>query len=269
MNTQRPHPMRCLLLLLLALACATFLIEVDKQIPWPTLNLSEFPQWWEQQGTAVAAITLLRALGTAIAGWGMLIGAAGFAAGIRPSNLLTGVWRRVTPKSFRQILAVTVLSATLAAPLAASASPISTSAEFVMEDLGATSTASRTTPHSAIAHTFTPVLTDLGPANNDALRGPPAVSGSASGPPSATPTPTANLEVSTPAKSQEWTVAPGDHLWQIARSALRDQGIDAKPAQVAQYWRQLIAANVNLLDNNPDLIHPGLVLALPQVQPQT
>ena len=87
MNTNRPDPLRCAALVLLSLCCAAFLIELNSSTPWPSTDPSAFLDWWERHGTATAAITLLRIVGTTLAGWGIFIGTAGLLASIRPSGL--------------------------------------------------------------------------------------------------------------------------------------------------------------------------------------
>ena len=266
MNTHRPDPLRCAALVLLSLTCAAFLIELDSSTPWPATDPGAFLDWWERHGTAAAAITLLRIVGAALAGWGIFVGTAGVLAAIRPSGLVHGVWRRITPTSFRQILAASAITVTLAAPGIAGATTQALDAHVVLEDLGQDLDPPR----------FTPVLTDLGPlpiemssestaatvmlpnsdtsasrlVNSPEVNSPEADSPSASG-------------------SQHWTVSEGDHLWKIAMKTLRDQGHTDEPAQIVAYWQRLIDANSEILNGNPDLIHPGMVLTLPPVQPQS
>ena len=273
MNTHRPDPLRCAALVLLSLACAAFLIELDSSTPWPSTDPGVFLDWWERHGTAAAAITLLRLVGTTLAGWGIFIGSAGLLAAIRPSGLVQGVWRRITPTSFRQILAASAITVTLAAPTVAGATTQGVEAHIVLEDLGA----------DVVPARFTPVLTDLGPLNPaDPLN--PVETPSESAPATVTlpnsDTSASRLvnsgEASSPSASdsQQWTVAEGDHLWKIAMKTLRDQGHTDEPAhddpaRIVAYWQRLIDANSEILNGNPDLIHPGMVLTLPPVQPQS
>ena len=66
--------------------------------------------------------------------------------------------------------------------------------------------------------------------------------------------------------NEEVVVRPGDHLWGIAQEAVaRHLGRPAGEAEVATYWRDLIAANLDRLvdPTNADLILPGQVLRLP------
>jgi nucleoid-associated protein YgaU len=52
----------------------------------------------------------------------------------------------------------------------------------------------------------------------------------------------------------------GEHLWSIAASHLGDGTI----ADVAPYWRRLIAHNrARLRSGDPDLVYPGEVVELP------
>ncbi len=338
MNTNRPDPLRCAALVLLSLTCAAFLIELNSSTPWPPTDPSVFLDWWERHGTATAAITLLRIVGTTLAGWGIFIGTAGLLASIRPSGLLHGVWRRITPSSFRQILAASAITVTLAAPTVASASTQGVQARIVLEDLGALEDSRQ----NIEAARFTPVLTDLGPLTVEMSSEPTAEtmlpysdttasrladsgdaspadygdasrladsgdaspadygdasrladSGDASPADSGDASRLADSGDASPADSgdasrladsgdaspasdsrdtsdaQHWTVTEGDHLWKIAMKTLRGQGYETEPAAVVDYWRHLIAANSEILNGNPDLIHPGTVLTLPPVQPQS
>lgn len=64
------------------------------------------------------------------------------------------------------------------------------------------------------------------------------------------------------------TVVPGDHLWSIAVRALavaHGSTVDGlADGSIADYWRDLVAANeAHLRSGDPDLIHPGEVVRLP------
>ncbi len=270
MNTNRPDPLRCAALVLLSLCCAAFLIELSSSTPWPSTDPSAFLDWWERHGTAAAAITLLRIVGTTLAGWGIFIGTAGLLASIRPSGLLHGVWRRITPSSFRQILAASAITITLAAPTVASASTQGVQARIVLEDLGPLEDSRQ----NIEAARFTPVLTDLGPLTVEMSSEPNAETMLPYSDTTASrlvESSGASAEGDSPgtSDSQHWTVTEGDHLWKIAIKTLRGQGYQTEPAAVVDYWHQLIDANSEILNGNPDLIHPGTVLTLPPVPPQS
>lgn len=59
------------------------------------------------------------------------------------------------------------------------------------------------------------------------------------------------------------TVVAGDHLWGIAEDVITSARGGATTADVAVYWRELIAANEDLPSGDPDLIHPGEQVRLP------
>lgn len=56
------------------------------------------------------------------------------------------------------------------------------------------------------------------------------------------------------------TVRAGDNLWRITEELL---GAEASAADVAVAWPRLYEANRDAIGPDPDLIHPGLVLAVP------
>ena len=59
------------------------------------------------------------------------------------------------------------------------------------------------------------------------------------------------------------TVEPGDHIWKISAKHLSDIGSESR---VAPYWRRVIKQNLhNLRSGDPDLIYPGEVISLPEV----
>ena len=76
--------------------------------------------------------------------------------------------------------------------------------------------------------------------------------------------------VAPPTRETTHRVQPGEHLWGIAGAHLaagsaRDPD-DLRPADIAPYWRRLVDANTGRLrSGDPDLIHPGEDLALPDV----
>lgn len=57
------------------------------------------------------------------------------------------------------------------------------------------------------------------------------------------------------------TVRPGDSLWAITAGLL---GPGASDADVAAAWPRLYEANRDVLGPDPDLVHPGVVLTVPQ-----
>lgn len=67
-----------------------------------------------------------------------------------------------------------------------------------------------------------------------------------------------------PASPDTVVVSPGDSFWSIAELQVAGPtGGAVADELVAPYWRRLVAANLDLVVD-PDLIHPGQVLRLPQ-----
>jgi hypothetical protein len=63
-----------------------------------------------------------------------------------------------------------------------------------------------------------------------------------------------------PADTAQVRVSPGDSLWQLAEDEL---GAGAGPEDVERRWREIYAANRDVVGADPDLIRPGQRLALP------
>ena len=71
-----------------------------------------------------------------------------------------------------------------------------------------------------------------------------------------------------PDPTDTWTVQRGDHLWGIAEETLADgsaPGPTPSQRQVAHYWQRLIEENRDVIGPDPDVIHPGVTLVLPEV----
>ena len=59
------------------------------------------------------------------------------------------------------------------------------------------------------------------------------------------------------------TVVRGDTLWAIAKTRLEATGSKPSGSQVSTLWHAIYDANRSVIGNNPDLILPGQVLAIP------
>jgi nucleoid-associated protein YgaU len=70
----------------------------------------------------------------------------------------------------------------------------------------------------------------------------------------------------TPPADAEYVVRPGDCLWSIAETRLGD-GADASAVDAG--WRAIYAHNRAAIGDDPNLIHPGLVLRLPPTPPSS
>lgn len=57
-------------------------------------------------------------------------------------------------------------------------------------------------------------------------------------------------------------VADGDCLWDIARDQLP---VDANAREIAQAWQEIYAANKRVIGQNPDILHAGTTLHIPEL----
>lgn len=67
-------------------------------------------------------------------------------------------------------------------------------------------------------------------------------------------------ETETRGRAAVVVVAPGDSLWAIAS---RDLGPGATDAEIGARWREIYAANRDVIGADPDLVRPALRLQLP------
>ena len=63
-----------------------------------------------------------------------------------------------------------------------------------------------------------------------------------------------------------YIVKAGDCLWRIARETLSARG-DTEPSsiEIARFWPVIYEANRSLIGDDPNLIHPGQPLQIPEV----
>ena len=238
---------------LLAVAtAATVVVAMLVALPWPDLpsRPDRVPAWWESVGTAAAVVTILRGATLLVAAWTLavaLFGAGALAARWRPGVEL---WRSVSPAAIRRLAVVSAVMAAPTVPVMAVAADATDKRAPVIHALGPAGADNRPTP----------LLHDLGPAPEPPSRTP------ADSP--LTTAPVADRgEVDTredgPTPGERWVVEQGDHLWAIAEATLADRGGPHGDAEIAAYWREVIAVNRPTIGPDPDLIHPGTVLTLP------
>ena len=82
-----------------------------------------------------------------------------------------------------------------------------------------------------------------------------------------TPTPTTPAPADPPRvvdSSVQYVVVAGDCLWDIAARLI---GSGASNAAIDRGWRAIYAANRAAIGDDPGLIHPGLVLTIPALDP--
>ena len=63
---------------------------------------------------------------------------------------------------------------------------------------------------------------------------------------------------------ETWIVEAGDHLWAIAAETVADRTGHTDDESVGAYWQRLVEANRHVVGDDPDLIHPGQIIELPE-----
>lgn len=208
----------------------------------PSLDLADVSGWWATVGPPAAAVSIVRAVGLVVAGATAFCALLGLVVAVTESTGAARLWTALAPASLRRVVAVSVLAAGLHATTA-----------------GAQVTDDRSVP----------LLIDLGPVDRSVTPDDPPDPApdsatdpidEAAGSPTADEASDDNLADDS---DSTWTVRRGEHLWAIAAETLADRGGDTHDAAIADYWRQLIETNRSVIGTDADLIHPGMVLTLP------
>lgn len=78
----------------------------------------------------------------------------------------------------------------------------------------------------------------------------------------------ASIPCAAAAPGEHYLIAPGDHMWNIARRVLtRSMPDPPTTRQIASYWIDLIETNRETIrSGDPDLIYPGEKLFLPEIR---
>jgi len=216
----------------------------------PPTNPTRVITWWDEAGTAHAAIALVRLAALAAASYVAVVGALVTLSALARLPRLAHSMARGLPAGFQRSLAgATIAASTLSPAFVAAADADPTPAPFVLFDIGSADL--EPVQATSVAPSVPAVITESAGATN------PADSAAAvTAPPGATqPTDT-------------WTVQRGDHLWGIAEETLIDlteSGEAPSERQVARYWQRLIDENRDTIGADADVIHPGTTLVLPTV----
>jgi len=210
----------------------------------PPADIDGALDWWTATGTPAASIAIVRVVVLGAAIWMMSLAALAAVVSHTRSVLIARLWRRLAPTTLRRLLATSIIAAVATTPTAASAAEHVEAPLPILIDLGPADTTPTPTP-------ALPSLVDLGPMETI-----PEIR--ADGPDLAASDPTGSEA------AERWTVGPGDHLWHIAEETLIDRGLDTATDDIARYWRRLIDDNRELIGDDADLIHPGMVLDLPE-----
>jgi hypothetical protein len=255
------------LLAALSAGGAAALLATMPQLPDAT-SFAAADRWWIEVGTAAAAMTLVQLAAVGLAAWITAAALVDLAARLHPTGLLLEIRRLVCrPMLSRLVGGAVLLTATGPTALAGAD-------DSIPADRGAPDGSDRTgepVPDDL-------VLIDIGPADDTADDDAAAAEAvllidigsvpgqehpgqdGATSPPLGDP----SEEAVATHDDETWTVQRGDHLWRIADETVVDRGGEATEANVAAYWRRLIEANPEAVGDDPDLIHPGQVVRLPE-----
>jgi hypothetical protein len=256
---------------LLAGASLTFGVLVATR---PTLGGS--PGSWTGDDLAVVCMWLGAVVGSL---WLAATTLACIAALVRGRTRAARRMARLAPPIARRILQAALVGTWAFVPAAAYAAPPSAPITVHVDSHGRITTEPRRTAPREARGARTSDRRKATPTTSRTATVRPATTTttrSATRLPTHTPTTTATPSPSTPgphptpSTEPSWTrvhiVVPGDNLWLIARAEMsRASGTDQPTdAQIAPYWRRVIAANrTTLRSGNPSLIFPGEVVALP------
>lgn len=218
----------------------------------PLLHPGALGDWVRHRDAVVAAGAVVRLLALAAAGYLLAVTVLGLVARGSGRPTLARVSRAVTLPAVQHLL-----GAVAGVGLTASTAALIAQAGGARAPSASTSTVLTRLPDGA-----GPVLArlpdDAGPTlerlpdggDTDIAPGPPA--------------PDRPTEDGT--GTDEWVVAPGDHLWHIAEATLAEAwGRAPTDDEVAPFWARVVEVNrARLVDpDDPDLIHPGQRMRVP------
>ncbi len=252
------NPLRPLTITLTAAVATSLFLAMP--IPYPPAVPGEFLDWWAAEGTPTATVAMLRLGVLAATIYVSATGALATVAALLRVRLPDGLLRGL-PASLRRWLVGAAVAGIVAAPTAAAAStasalagPEAPSADFALVDMGPV--AAQAVPGGP-GPARAAVPGDLGPTTGQ------AASGDFELRPLSEADDSASALAADADEAEVWTVRPGDHLWSIAAETVAERTGSADTDDVWRYWRSLIAANSQALDDNPDVIHPGTRISLP------
>lgn len=285
---------------LAAAICAVILFLSGDSLPLPPLkdarNLNMFLSWWtEQNNFLFTALSLVKTLGLLLCGYLLMISLMAVVACLTRWRWLAILTRWVTAPTFKRVIAGSTLTMALSAQAAAASG-----APFTVQDIGSVRTTSQsvhttmftlpptTQPATQLPSTAQPsapfTVQDIGTAydinehtthnvsviydiENDITHNSNVTYENDT---------TSSIELDTNANELEgdsygesielaWHVLQGDNLWNIATHVLKQQTGSAAPHMVQHYMAAIISSNQETLGDNPDLIHPGQIIQLPQI----
>ncbi len=199
--------------------------------------------WLDARGPVAGGFAVLRLAALGALWYVVAAGVIGAALRLIGAVALVRLADRVTIAPVRRMLAGTMTLGLAVSGVVAVAAPALRAPVFAAAQTAGSSTTSTPSPAPAAV-----TMHLLGPA--DVAPAKPLV-----------PVPEVQA-----ISGDRWTVRPGECFWTIAERVLTDrQGRPPTDAEIVPYWQRLIEANRNELAHrdNPDLIFPGQVFAIP------
>ncbi len=282
----------------LALIAGGALMAAGTALPLPPVgDPGRLGSWWTDRGPAVAAFSAMRLGGLIGAGYLALVGSVALLGALTRWRWTVSLSKLAARPGLMRLLIGGSLVAALSTPAEAAArpGPLLTvtdtgpaaappgpdpgGAALTIADLGPDPGGAALTIADLGPDPGGAALTaaDLGPdpggaaltaADPGPMRSRPAPAGAglivADIGPSRAPAPTTAEAGAHHPGAEMWTVEAGDHLWAIAAETVADRTGRADDESVRSYWERLIEANRHIVGDDPDLIHPGQVLELPE-----
>ena len=245
----------------LVVAIALWLLGRGALSTPPVESWAQFQRWLGERSTAAAAIAALRATAMVAACYLGAVTALTIAANLASIDHLDRVVRSLVPRSVRPLIGLAVGAGVATAAVSVTVPRDTAPTRIATITLEAPTDATATMYYVTESVPPTSIVTTLAPTTSPPTTVPlPVVT------PVITlaPTPAA---APTPAPTT-WTIAPGEHLWAVARETLADSWHRAPTdAEVTPYWHQLIETNRSRLidSNNADYVLAGQTFVLPDV----
>lgn len=233
--------------------------------PWFQIDYDDLAGWLQRTNPTDAIIAIARLAALAL-GYYLLVSTllylVALTSGSRSLIRLARPFAIPVVRSFAdRLIAGSIALGTLASPLLASSPPPDLEArqDPVVEVAAGYLPAARMVDGLDAGTVPAPPSGESAPPSEDpvAFAGRPTTSPPASEPVAPTPAPALG--------TTEVVVREGDHLWGLAEARLAELlGRLPLEHELAPYWRQTVDENRSLIrSGNPDLIHPGEVVVLP------
>ena len=240
------------------------------RVPWLSIDWAHPLRWLNETPPSEALLSIARLLGLGC-GWWILLstfcyitaGLCRMAAGVR---LMTPI----TPPFVRSLAARAMVGAvavsTLGNAVAAAASPDRTQAPSPSDPYPVPMVVQDSPPAAPVPKTGKPTRLPV-PLPWLPPTGTPVTPSETAEKPAGPITDRPALSPTSLKPGKEYRVAPGDHLWDIARRTLARE-MDRPPStrQITSYWVELIEANrESIRSHDPNLIYPGERILLPEL----